>query len=761
MSLIDFDNCIKYDDFMKVTQSDNSLINQPGIKPHPTVVELGAANASDPASNSGTKVSQSAQTHDDKSLPDGAAATGDLKAAGKAAEAQPGTKAADASPRAKAQEAQPGAKAADAPPRAKASDTATSPKGGVIRNVNDLAVSVAPKDAVQILRSLNAAVNGESEALVNLISKYNIPVTKELLNTVNLFMKQLPGFGIEQATVLASGGVRDVDGNEQLLLDILNGNFDLTKSISEVANLINNSGNNIFKDSVAKAMLFLYIGDELEKRGLTVVDQESREVRVDLAALLQGQAKSSIDGAFAGNASADKTLNDRFPVSDASLGELRALSNTMRLTDGAAERQQNTSIQSQSAFGDVLQISGSSVPIYLQNYSSAKSYNAIQETFLNVLMTDRDGSPLSDLALKFVLQLRANHDIRGYIQGLQLDSHETGGKGAVEIKGSVGGPISAQAASISARADSTNAQTASISARADSTSTLTDWITARADLTSTLTDSISARADSIGARADSRLEALFYKLVEGLLDGGDAKSPLNSNDVSAGSKAASSANWENLSSKGLLSNDKLLERILNTSRLDFLWEDDTNSSRIKKQYENLFMKLELIRQTASAAGFNGRDQIIHRLENIENSARFINDLNNQHLYMQVSLASGNNTSGNAELFIMKRGGSRKRINPDDATLFISLNTDNIGKIESLIHLYKKSVSLNLRAKDNMILDTLKQDINSLHNALLRKGYKLSRVTYALSEKKLTVSNAIDEADKVFPLSRQSTLDLKV
>jgi len=85
----------------------------------------------------------------------------------------------------------------------------------------------------------------------------------------------------------------------------------------------------------------------------------------------------------------------------------------------------------------------------------------------------------------------------------------------------------------------------------------------------------------------------------------------------------------------------------------------------------------------------------------------------------------------------------------------------MGKVDSLIHIHNKNVSLNLRANNNTVIDTLKEETKTLLNALGDKGFKLSRVTYALSEKKITISNAIREANKVFPLMGQSVLDYRI
>jgi hypothetical protein len=175
----------------------------------------------------------------------------------------------------------------------------------------------------------------------------------------------------------------------------------------------------------------------------------------------------------------------------------------------------------------------------------------------------------------------------------------------------------------------------------------------------------------------------------------------------------------------------------------------------------LFVKLSVLKHLASISDSSVREVITQKIDVIENSARFINDLNNQHIYFQMPISSSDGKNRNAELFIMKRGSKRRKINPDDTTMFISLSTNNMGLVESLIHVNNKNISINIRAANNKILDFFKDGINNLHIELVQRGYKLSRITYTLSEKKLAASNAIKEANKIFQLKGRSVLDYRV
>jgi hypothetical protein len=165
-------------------------------------------------------------------------------------------------------------------------------------------------------------------------------------------------------------------------------------------------------------------------------------------------------------------------------------------------------------------------------------------------------------------------------------------------------------------------------------------------------------------------------------------------------------------------------------------EELKSELEVRKLYKDLTEKLDTIKSAVAYSGLPGADEITGRLNSLNDGLRLLNQINYGTAYYQIPLnISGFNTTG--ELYVMKRGHPRKRIDPRDATMFISLDTQNIGRIETIIGIKGKNVSMNLRAADQKIIDFIKENSRYLYNGLVEKGYRLVDIKYRLIEDEAT------------------------
>ncbi len=178
-----------------------------------------------------------------------------------------------------------------------------------------------------------------------------------------------------------------------------------------------------------------------------------------------------------------------------------------------------------------------------------------------------------------------------------------------------------------------------------------------------------------------------------------------------------------------------LEKLKNTFKSMFISTDSEELKSeldVKKLYTDLTDKLDVIKSTAAYSGLPGSDEIAARANSINDGIKLLSQINSSTAYYQIPLnLSGYNTTG--ELYVMKREHSRKRINPRDVTMFISLDTRNIGRIETIIDIKEKNVSINLRAEEKQIIDFIKENYKFLYTGLVEKGYRLVDIRYRLIE----------------------------
>lgn len=194
------------------------------------------------------------------------------------------------------------------------------------------------------------------------------------------------------------------------------------------------------------------------------------------------------------------------------------------------------------------------------------------------------------------------------------------------------------------------------------------------------------------------------------------------------------------SNEALKENDKkeILEKIFNKFFININDSDDKDIS-IKNTYKEIYRKTQLIKQALEQAGFSNKGEIFRNIENLQSNLRFLNELNNNAVYIQIPL-NVFNKSHTGELYILKKKPGKKNINTDDISLFISLDTVNLGQVDSLVNIKKKNVSINIKAESRDVIDFIKKNYMSLYNILLEKGYRIIDIKYRLIEEKVNILN---------------------
>lgn len=175
---------------------------------------------------------------------------------------------------------------------------------------------------------------------------------------------------------------------------------------------------------------------------------------------------------------------------------------------------------------------------------------------------------------------------------------------------------------------------------------------------------------------------------------------------------------------------------------------------IKNTYREMYEKLEIIKNTLINSNIENKDSLLLKVDNLQNNIKFINEINNHAAYIQIPLnIFDRHASG--ELYVLKREAAKKRIDPQNSTLFISLNTPNLGQVDSLISVYRKNISLNMRVESDEIIGYLKENYRELYNGLAQKGYKLVDIKYRLAGEEINLLNVDEVARKEFPSKRQN------
>ena len=162
--------------------------------------------------------------------------------------------------------------------------------------------------------------------------------------------------------------------------------------------------------------------------------------------------------------------------------------------------------------------------------------------------------------------------------------------------------------------------------------------------------------------------------------------------------------------------------------------------------------LKLLDPKSAQTGF----PVVHELQN---ALQFFNQANTYHAFVQIPLLI-NNHQTTGELYIMKRKSKRGKIDPNQFTLFISLNTQNLGLVETFLNASNRCVAINFRVEDEKLSSFVKSHYKVLYEALLKKGYKLAEMKCRLhTDDPVNLLNAEQKTEDI--LGMNVRVDLKI
>ncbi len=155
---------------------------------------------------------------------------------------------------------------------------------------------------------------------------------------------------------------------------------------------------------------------------------------------------------------------------------------------------------------------------------------------------------------------------------------------------------------------------------------------------------------------------------------------------------------------------------------------------VNKINNKLNEKLELLKAAIDTS--EGLESVVKEglssaAAQIDDTQRLLHQMNASNmLYYQVPVnLAGHDTT--AELYVMNRRQNKKKIDPNDTVMFISLDTVNMGRVETLLDIKKSSITVNLRTESKKINDFIKTQIKDLYSGLAACGYKLVGVRYTV------------------------------
>lgn len=131
------------------------------------------------------------------------------------------------------------------------------------------------------------------------------------------------------------------------------------------------------------------------------------------------------------------------------------------------------------------------------------------------------------------------------------------------------------------------------------------------------------------------------------------------------------------------------------------------------------------------------------------------------LYTQIPLRNDDSHS-TADLYILKRDRGTKNIDDANATVAICIETENLGRVESLLHIEKNDLTLRFRVETEREARFIKDRLDTLRAMDFPAQYRLRGVSVALADEPLSLNNAARTLQKAFNMPNTAKgLDIQV
>jgi hypothetical protein len=111
------------------------------------------------------------------------------------------------------------------------------------------------------------------------------------------------------------------------------------------------------------------------------------------------------------------------------------------------------------------------------------------------------------------------------------------------------------------------------------------------------------------------------------------------------------------------------------------------------------------------------------------------------------LQTGSQQQTAAELYVYRYRGGKKTVDPENILILLGLDTQHMGRVETLVKTSGKSLSIEFNLEDMRLSEEMKADAAYLERAVKEAGYQLAGVSVKELAARTTVLNAQDRFEK--------------
>ncbi len=186
---------------------------------------------------------------------------------------------------------------------------------------------------------------------------------------------------------------------------------------------------------------------------------------------------------------------------------------------------------------------------------------------------------------------------------------------------------------------------------------------------------------------------------------------------------------------------KEIKEIIKSLIKNFEVDKEVNVEKIKQDLEFL------LKNIGTEKEINLGKLESKQLGEVGQKLEFLNKLSNDYMYFQVPFHY--KEYRNLAEILLKDKAIKKGKNGKDISIFISLNTHNLNRIDSMLRYENKDLKILFGIKDEDTKKIFKVFENKLINALKKIGMKNIYIDYKIQEENESILNRLEEVNNAF------------
>ena len=171
-----------------------------------------------------------------------------------------------------------------------------------------------------------------------------------------------------------------------------------------------------------------------------------------------------------------------------------------------------------------------------------------------------------------------------------------------------------------------------------------------------------------------------------------------------------------------------------------LEDADELALHLKKAVQDLPEQLKELKVLIEHADNIVKETVAAKFDQIEKQMSIMNEVRRFDCY-QIPLQNSQYQLSAAELYVYRYRNGKKKVDPENILILLGLDTQYMGRVETLIKTNGKSLSIEFNLEDMRLSDEMQADTAGLEQTVNEAGYHLAGVSVKPLTSRTTVLNA--------------------